>query len=252
MGLSPEDIKSHFPGEPTLARALSFSLHAFVTSSHFLSQELANAQFVKDHWHMKNRVWPEHIGDVLYNMVRPDLEGALNCTTKEQYDTHVSAVYCQLKSFPEYVKYFLKYFDDPDSIAKYLINSIRDGQGLITSAPAEQTHASNEVASLTKLTGLVTPEEQMLELTRRSDHWVRRDLEDKAKLELEQHRLGSTMIEGSPEHKALMCLYHHPREKHFLVDWKRKSQYCAVPVYDEKKMLLPTRSFTSPQKESAA
>ena len=145
----------------------------------FIAQNLVDAQFVKDHWHLKNRVWPEHIREVLYNMVRPDFEGALNCAAKKQYDNHASSLYSQLKAFPEYVKYFHKYFDDPDSIAKYRINLIRGGQGLITNAPAEQTHTRNEVACPTKLTGVVTPEEQMLELTRRSDHWVRRDLEEK-------------------------------------------------------------------------
>ena len=141
-------------------------------------------------------------------------------------------MYSKLKSFPEYVKYFQKYFDDPDSIAKYRISSIRGGQCLISSTPAEQTHASNEIACPTKLTGLVTPEDQMLELTRRSDHWVRRDIEERSKLELEQHRVGQTMVQDSPEHKALMCLYRYPRERHFVADFNRISDYCAEPVTD--------------------
>jgi len=97
------------------------------------------------------------------------LEGALNCKTKVDYDTHGKAVYKAFEQFPLQVKYFKKYFDNPDSIAKYSIMKIRGSMRCITSAAAEQCHSSNDVACPTKIMGIVSPEQQLLEMLRRSD-----------------------------------------------------------------------------------
>ena len=107
---------------------------------------------------MKNTIWVEHVGDKLYLEHKTHLEGALNCTTKEEYDHNVAQVYEGFKSYPEFVKYFHGYFDDPSSIAKYSISMIRGGLCTITSAAAEQTHSSNENSLPTKCMGLVIPE----------------------------------------------------------------------------------------------
>ena len=119
------------------------------------------------------------IGNVLYTKYQTHLEGALDCSTKEAYQTHVQAVYDGLQAYPAHVEYFKNYFDDPASIAKYSLSQIRGGLCTISSEAAEQTHSSNERALPTKIFGLVTPEAQMRELTRRSDNWIRRDLEEK-------------------------------------------------------------------------
>jgi hypothetical protein len=71
----------------------------------------------------------------------------------------------------------------------------------------------------TKLFGLVTPEEEMLDLTRRSDNWIRRDLEEKTLMELQQHKLRKVYSTESPEHKALSALYRYPFQKLFKETW---------------------------------
>ena len=83
---------------------------------------------------------------------------------------------------------------------------IRGGMTTISSAAAEQSHSSNEVACPTKLMGIVSPEEQLYEMLRRLDDWVMRVLDEVAELELDQLMQSRTMHEGSPEHKALICL----------------------------------------------
>jgi hypothetical protein len=175
------------------------------------------------------------IGEQLYLQNRRNLEGALDCTTKEKYDHHVAAAYEGLKAFPNHVTYFKKFFDDPASIAKYSLSAMRGGLCTITSAAAEQTHSSNERAVPTKLFGLVTPERQMLELTRRADNWIRRDLEEKTLMELHQQLQCAQLIAESPEHKAIMSLYRHPFKKMFMSAWIRKDEYDTVVFGDVEK-----------------
>lgn len=125
---------------------------------------LEKAQFVKDHYHLKTSVWRNHIGDVLYNKYRSVLEDALDCETKEVYDINAKKVYENFAAYPEYVKYFKKYFSDLASIARYHIMSICGSLGTISSAAAEQCHASNEWLIPTKIMGIASPEHQMLPL----------------------------------------------------------------------------------------
>ena len=182
----------------------------------FLLSDLKNCQFVKDHFHLKRKVWLEHIGETLYNQNWTHLEGVLNCKTKEDFEYHVSQINEGLKAYPQHVQYLKGYFDDPKSIAKYEIAKIRGGLVTITSAAAEQMHASNEVALPTKLMGIVSPEEQFYEFSRRGDEWVRRDLEAESKLELFQFRSMRTLHQDSIESKALFALYRYPYEEFFL------------------------------------
>ena len=117
--------------------------------------EVVNCRIVRDHFHPKN-VWIDHVGEFIYAKNCTHLEGALNCTTKVEYDTHVAAVYKAFEQFPEHVKYFKKYFDHPESIAKYSIMKIRGGMCCISSAAAEQCHSSNEIACPTKIMGILS------------------------------------------------------------------------------------------------
>lgn len=123
------------------------------------------------------------------------------------------------KPFPEHVRYFEEYFSDPDSITKYKFLDIQGAQCLTASWSAKHTDSSNERIFPTKITGMVTPEVQMLELTCRADNWVRLDLKEKTRLELEQCQLGAHLCKESAEFKALMCLYSYPYKRHFVPDW---------------------------------
>ena len=124
----------------------------------------------------------------------------------------MEAVYKAFERFPENVKYFKKYFDHPESIAKYSIMKIIGGMCCITSAAAEQYHSSNDVARPTKIMGIVSPEQQLLEMLRWSDDWIQRDLTEIPELELFQIRKSHKLHDGCPEHKAIMALimYYFP------------------------------------------
>ena len=134
----------------------------------------------------------------------------MDCQTAEAYDNNVKKVYENFAAYPEYVKFFKKYFNDPASITRYHTMSIRGSLGTISSAAGEQCHASNELVLTTKIIGIVLPEHQMLALLKRSDNWICRDLEERTKNELEQHGLTADHPPGSPVHDALMALYHKP------------------------------------------
>ena len=120
------------------------------------------------------------IGEQLYLQNRRHLEGALDCTTKEKWDQHAEAVYESLKAFPNHVAYFKIFWW---SCIHFKIQCVVHTRWIVHYHLAlqylEQTYSSNERAVPTKLFGLVALEQQLLELTRRSDNWIRRDLEEK-------------------------------------------------------------------------
>jgi len=84
----------------------------------------------------------------------------------------MEAVYKVFERFPEHVKYFKKYFDRPESFAKYSIMKIRGGMCCISSAAAKQCHSSNDIVCSTKIMGIISPKQQLLEMLRRSDDWI--------------------------------------------------------------------------------
>ena len=86
---------------------------------------------------------------------------------------------------------------------------IRGGILTISSAAAEQSHVSDKVVLPTKLMGIVSPEEQLFEMVRCSDDWVRRDLTKNAELELYQEVTSRKLTPGSPRFKALFALTRH-------------------------------------------
>ena len=63
LGPSPDNIKDNVPGDfPSLIDA---SILICLFSHNRCSAELSSAQFVKDHYHLKKRVWPAMIGEHL-------------------------------------------------------------------------------------------------------------------------------------------------------------------------------------------
>ncbi len=142
---------------------------------------------MKDHYHLKSKVWPEYLGMVKYNQVHRHLEGALNCQTQADYKRHRSELYEELASYPKDIEYFQRYLDNPESIARYKILGVRGSLGMVASSNAEAGHASNEHAVPTKLVGILTIEKQILKLLEREDGWIQRDITEHQELEL--HRL---------------------------------------------------------------
>ena len=157
----------------------------------------------------------------------------MDCTTRDEYNLHVAAVYQGFIGYPKHILYFEKYFNNPDAIAKWSIKKIRGGLLTIGSTAAEQLHSSNEVAVPTKLMGILSPEDQLLELVRRSDNWIRRDLTEGSKLEFEQARLSRVLEHGSPEYLAMKSLTRHAFKNMFHQSWKRTQSYRKKPVHDE-------------------
>lgn len=186
---------------------------------------LMNATIVRDHFHLKKTIWKEHLGDQLFYKNMQLLFNVLESTTKKDYDANVEKVYTSLQAYPQHVEYFRSYFDKPQNIAKYCIMKIRGSLCTVTSSAAEQMHSSNESVVPTKIMGIVPPEEQLFEMVKRSDDWIRRDLEEDAELQLEQARLSKNMASGSAEFKALHALTRYWYNEYFVASWNRVQFY---------------------------
>jgi len=159
-----------------------------------------------DHWHLKNAIWPKQLGDYLYNSIKEHPEAALHSFTKEDFEYHCQKTYDALAQFPEHIDYFKRYFKNTKSIAKYEIMKIRGSLCTVASSNAEATHSSNESHHPTKLMGIMSPEEHLLQLIKRNDEWIRRDKTEHGELEFQRAHLGSRMAEDSIEHQALHTL----------------------------------------------
>jgi hypothetical protein len=205
------------------------------------------AQIVRDHYHLKASIWCKQLGVNLFTRNRHLLEAVLNCKTKDEYESNVKKVLSSLQAYPQHVTYLKGYFDDPDSIARYSIARIRGGLCTISSAAAEQMHSSNETHVPTKLMGIVSPEQQMYELVKRSDDWIRRDLMEDGELEFEQERLGAAMDKSDPQFKALHALTRYSYNNLFLQRWKRKKDYRVevLPSLDGDKSIFSVVHITT-------
>ena len=80
--------------------------------------------------------------------------------------------------------------------------------------------------------GIVTPEQQMIKVSRRLDDWIQHDLEAVTKLEFEQHCLSKNMQPGSIEHKDLFYIYHYPHKMFF------KPSFCFRQLYCKEKYVV--------------
>ena len=82
--------------------------------------------------------------------------------------------------------------------------------------------------------GLVTPEQQMLKMARRSNDWIRRDFPELSKWDLEQHRRAKEMVVASMVYKTLFSLYRHPFTTLFLKHKKHIGSYRNQPHCDKE------------------
>jgi hypothetical protein len=200
--------------------------------------ELKNTLLVRDHYHLKNTIWPEQIGLQLYIRFKTHLEGALDCHTEQEYHDHCNKLYHEMVEYPNHVEYFKKYFNNPKSIAKYKIKKVRGSLCCIASSNAEATHSSNEAAVPTALIGIVSIQEQILLLLKREDDWIRRDLTEHQELELFRASKSCHMTESSIEFNALYSLSSYSFEKHFRVEYKLSKRLRKVTVNDDTNMSL--------------
>ena len=192
---------------------------------------------MRDHYHLKSTVWPARLGPQLYEKVRTHLEGALNCHTKHEYETHVGLAYKSLEAFPSHIDYFQGYFNFPKTIAKYEIKKIRGSLGCISSAYSEQIHSSNEHACPTKITGVVTPEEQMRAMAARSDNWIRRDLCNNQELQFFRLSASQKLPVGSAQFEAMNCLTKYAYIELFMKQFDRCRKYTAEDFCDDNNIL---------------
>ncbi len=109
---------------------------------------------VKDHYHLKTKVWPEYLRLNKYTQLQRHLEGALNCRTQLEFKQHKSDLYIALADRPKDIDYFREYFDNPESIARYKILGVRGSLGMVTSSNAEAGHASHEHSVPTQMIGI--------------------------------------------------------------------------------------------------
>jgi len=124
----------------------------------FLSELSPDCLIVRDHYHLKNSIWPKQLGENLYNHIKEHPKSALNCTTKEEFEYHVQQTYIVLSSYPLHVAYFKKWFDKPKSIAKYEIIKNCGSLCTISSSNSESLNSSNKSFMPTKTMGIMTPE----------------------------------------------------------------------------------------------
>ncbi len=124
---------------------------------------------MKDHHHLKTKVWPEYLGINKYVELKQHLDGLLNCQTQVDFNKHQSDLYKALSDRPKDVQYFEQYLDYPESIARYKIVEVTGIFGTVLSSNADAGHASNEDAVPTQLLWIVAIETQILKLLERKD-----------------------------------------------------------------------------------
>ncbi len=79
----------------------------------------------------------------------------MNCKTQLEFNHHKSDLYTALADRLNDIVYFHEYLDQPESIARYKIMSVRGSLGMIASSNTEAGHASNEHAMSTQLIGIL-------------------------------------------------------------------------------------------------
>ncbi len=78
--------------------------------------EFDNAVLVKDHHHLKTKVWPEYLGGSKYAEVKRHLDGVLNCRTREEFEQHRSNVYKSLCDRPKMWSTFVNILIIPNQL----------------------------------------------------------------------------------------------------------------------------------------
>ena len=127
----------------------SYPLYSFVTIGLFWTL------LGRDHYHLKECVWPTHLGITLHERIKVLLSSILNSYSQNDYDLNADKVYAALASYPNHDVYFKIFFEKYCMIARWYIVTVRGGLCFITSAPSEQVHSSNEAHVPTKLLGSI-------------------------------------------------------------------------------------------------
>ncbi len=86
--------------------------------------------------------------------------------------------------------------------------------------------------------GIVPPENQLLEMVKRTDEWTRRDYQLASELELDQARLSRGLSESCMEYKALFALYGYAFNKYFKKSHNRIHLYHKEEVIGDRGILV--------------
>ena len=156
---------------------------------------------------------------------------ALHSETKGSYDFHVEETYKALSQlgYPQHIQYFKGWFNNTRSIAKYEVMKERGTLCTVGTSNSEATHSSNEAHMPMKLMGIMSPEEHLLKLTKRSDEWIKRDVTQRGRWNLKSTSRKTKMTPGSIEMDAIDNLAEHPYDKLFLPACNRMNTYTATP-----------------------
>ncbi len=129
---------------------------------------------------------------------------------------HKSDLYTALADRLNNIVYFHEYLDQPESIARYKIMSVRGSLGIVASSNAEAGHANNEHAVPIQLIGILAIDKQILRLLtwRLLDTmWHNRTTTAWTSLpgQSARNRCWFKWMEGIPQ-VNLLFIWNHPKE----------------------------------------
>ena len=116
---------------------------------------------------LRNLSEKKHLGECLWLQIKEHPLAALRSENKS-FDFYVGETYKALLEYPQHID-VKKWFDNTRTIAKYEVMKVRGTRCTAGTSNSEATHQSNEAHIPMKLMRMMSPEEQLLKLTHRSD-----------------------------------------------------------------------------------
>jgi hypothetical protein len=95
-----------------------------------------------DAFHLKSHVWPQELGQRLFDQLESDLGNMLYGETREEYDAAYGRIAVSLRSKPDKLQYIKTFYDHPERFAHYFIKRVPGNLRKKSSQPAESNHSS--------------------------------------------------------------------------------------------------------------
>jgi hypothetical protein len=104
--------------------------------------ERPNTTIAWDSFHLKSKVFPEHLGQHLFNELELDLGKMIYGETREEFEDAYKSIAVKLRNKPDKLQYIKKFYDHPERFAHYFVKTIPGNLRKSSSQPAESNHAS--------------------------------------------------------------------------------------------------------------
>jgi hypothetical protein len=103
---------------------------------------LPNTTIAWDSFHLKSKVWPEQLGQHIFNELESDLAKMIYGETRKEYEDAYNRIAVNLRSKPDKLQYIKKFYDHPDRFARHFVKTVPSNCVKSSSQPAESNHAS--------------------------------------------------------------------------------------------------------------